>query len=118
MPSSQSTFFDPLNALLEATGRQSEDKVLVGWAAGVNSAWAHAVARPQTVKGLVLLDAGPEGIEWLDMKRALHWTEDQMLQYRQTDMQARIELARLILSIGIPWFVLRSILHRESWMRG
>ncbi|KAK6000562.1 hypothetical protein QM012_003808 [Aureobasidium pullulans] len=52
------------------------------------------------------MDASPDGIEWFDVQRANNWTEQQMLDYRQTDLQGRIGLVQLILGIAIPWGLL------------
>lgn len=89
--------------MLEALGRGNEDIALVGWGGGVDNVVRHAIERPNIVKGLVLLDAAPDGIEWMDAQRANNWTEAEMLRYRSSDLSGRVELAQLILSLGIPW---------------
>ncbi|KAF7551809.1 hypothetical protein G7Z17_g4751 [Cylindrodendrum hubeiense] len=58
---------------------------------------------PHTTKGLVLLDASPDGIEWFDKQRAMNWTEEEMLHYRDIDLASRVELMRMTLVLGVPW---------------
>jgi pimeloyl-ACP methyl ester carboxylesterase len=96
-------YYDYFFPMLEALGRGNEDIALVGWGGGVDNVVRHAIERPDIVKGLVLLDAAPAGIEWMDAQRANNWTEAEMLRYRSSDLSGRVELAQLILSLGIPW---------------
>jgi pimeloyl-ACP methyl ester carboxylesterase len=103
MPASVPTAFDPLDLLLETIGRASEPRVLAAWGAGGDNALPNAVAHPDVVKALVLMDVSPDGIEWFDMQRAMNWTDAQMLRFRQVDLQNRITLTNLILTIGVPW---------------
>lgn len=78
---------------------------MVGWGDGAKYALLHALENPNTTTDLVIMDASPDGIEWLDAQRANGWDEKQMLDYRQQDLQGRIGLCRLILGIAIPWYV-------------
>ena len=80
--------------------------VIVGWGGGAENALLHAIENNKTTKSLVILDASPDGIEWMDAKRKNNWTEDQMLAYRSSDLSARISRTETILGLGIPWYVL------------
>ncbi|USP75121.1 hypothetical protein yc1106_02395 [Curvularia clavata] len=95
--------FDPL---LAAIGRQGEKKVLAGWGGGAENVLKHARQNPTTVEGVVFLDASPNGIEWLDRKRALNLTMKETIDFAKTDMRGRVTLAQIILTLGIPWGLL------------
>jgi pimeloyl-ACP methyl ester carboxylesterase len=103
LPSSRPVSFDVLPYLLESTQRHNEDKILAGWAAGVVTALNNTIHNPATVKGLVMMDVAPDGIEWRDQQRAMNWTNEQTLNFRQTDLKGRVTLAELILGLIIPW---------------
>ena len=103
LPSSLDNWFTYFIPLLEALGQQGEDRVIVAWGAGAENALEHTVEDPARTKALVILDASPEGIEWLDAQRANNWTEKQMLDYRMNDLTGRIFLAETILALGVPW---------------
>jgi pimeloyl-ACP methyl ester carboxylesterase len=103
LPADLAHFFDYFNPLLDAIGRRDEEMVLVGWGAGAENALMHAIENANTTKSLVILDASPDGIEWLDAKRKNDWTDAQMLDYRSSDLNGRISLAKTILGLGIPW---------------
>jgi hypothetical protein len=79
--------------------------VLAGWGSGAENALIHATQNSNTTTSLVLMDASPDGIEWLDAQRKNNWTETQMLNYRSTDLNSRVFLAETILGLGLPWHV-------------
>ena len=87
-------------------GRQNEEMVLVGWGDGAENALMHAIENSNTTKSLVILDASPDGIEWMDAQRANNWTDAQMLAYRSSDLRGRTFLAESILGLAIPWYAL------------
>ena len=103
LPASETDFYAGFLPLLESIGREDEDKVFVGWEGGIEPALSHIGAAPRSSKGLVLFDPGPEGIEWLDLKRTNNWTTEQMLDFRNVDLAGRLSLARIILTLAIPW---------------
>jgi pimeloyl-ACP methyl ester carboxylesterase len=105
LPADLVDYFDYFNPLLDAIGRENEEMVLVGWGGGAKYALMHAIENRNTTTSVVLLDASPDGIEWLDAQRKNNWTETQMLNYRSTDLSGRIFLAETILGLGIPWYV-------------
>lgn len=105
LPSDHVDFFDYFNPLLKALGRENEEMVIAGWGGGAENALMHAIENNGTTKSLVILDASPDGIEWMDAKRKNNWTEDQMLAYRSSDLSGRTSLAETILGLGIPWYV-------------
>lgn len=109
LPSSLDNFYSYFTPLLEALGRQNEPRVLVGWGDGAHNALMHAVEHQDVTHGLILMDSSPDGIEWSDKQRAKNWTDEQMLEYRQTDLRGRIGLVQLILGVAIPWYVPVSI---------
>ena len=94
---------DYLPALLHALGPQErgQRRVLVGWGGGLELAVRHAVADPGATAAVVDMEGGPDGIEWLDAQRVHGWTEGQRLEYRKADIESRISLTELILSIGL-----------------
>ena len=94
---------DYLPALLRALGLQErgQRRVLVGWGGGLELAVRHAVVDPGATAAVVDVEGGPDGIEWLDAQRAHGWTEGQRLEYRKADIDSRISLTKLILSIGL-----------------
>ncbi|ORY15480.1 hypothetical protein BCR34DRAFT_178688 [Clohesyomyces aquaticus] len=92
-----------LNPLVIAVQRQHEDKVLVGWGGGVENVLRNSRLNTGTVKGVVLLDASPNGIEWLDRKRDKNLTTKETLDFAKMDMQGRVTLAQIILALGVPW---------------
>lgn len=94
---------DYLPALLRALGPQErgQRRVLVGWGGGLELAVRHAVADPGATAAVVDVEGGPDGIEWLDAQRVHGWTEGQRLEYRKADIDSRISLTELILSIGL-----------------
>ena len=77
--------------------------MLVGWAGGAEQVVRHAVELTTLTRGLVLLDVSLDGIEWMDERRANNWTEEAMLQRRKVDLAGRVELIKVLLSLGIPW---------------
>lgn len=103
LPSSLDDFYSYFTPLLKALGQRDEPKVLVGWRDGAHNALLHAIEHQNVTNALVLMDSSPDGIEWFDAQRANHWTEKQMLEYRQTDLTSRINLVQLILGVAIPW---------------
>jgi pimeloyl-ACP methyl ester carboxylesterase len=105
LPSSLDNFFDYFNPLLKVLGRDQEDIALVGWGSGAINALMHAIENQNTTKSLAILDASPDGIEWMDAKRKNNWTNSQMLSYRSSDLSSRTSLAETILGLGIPWYV-------------
>lgn len=94
---------DYLPALLRALGPQArgQRRVLVGWGGGLELAVRHAVVDPGATAAVVDVEGGPDGIEWLDAQRVHGWTEGQRLEYRKADIESRISLTELILSIGL-----------------
>ena len=94
---------DYLPALLRALGPQARGKrrVLVGWGGGLELAVRHAVVDPVATAAVVDMEGAPDGIEWLDAQRVHGWTEGQRLEYRKADIDSRISLTELILSIGL-----------------
>jgi pimeloyl-ACP methyl ester carboxylesterase len=105
LPADLDDFFDYFNPLLKAIGRENEEKIIAGWGGGAENALMHAIDANKTTKSLVILDASPDGIEWMDAKRKNNWTEEQMLDYRSTDLSGRTSLTQAILGLGIPWCV-------------
>lgn len=103
LPADLVDYFDYFNPLLDAIGRNNEEMVLAGWGGGAKYALMHAIENRNITTALVLLDASPDGIEWLDAQRKNNWTETQMLNYRSTDLNGRIFLTETILGLGIPW---------------
>lgn len=105
LPASLRDYESYFNPLLGELGLATEPKIVVGWGDGARYALMHALENPNTTTDLVIMDASPDGIEWLDAQRANGWDQKQMLEYRQQDLQGRISLCRLILGIAIPWYV-------------
>jgi len=89
---------------LSVLDRENEPAIYAGWGGGGEDALAHALETPQTTKGLVLVDVYPDGIEWEDMARDKSWNEPQMLAYRKLDLEGRIELVQIILTLGFTWY--------------
>ncbi|KAG9858366.1 hypothetical protein KCU77_g5115, partial [Aureobasidium melanogenum] len=114
LPSSLDDFYSYFTPLLRALGQQDESRVLVGWGDGAHNALMHTLEYSDVTSKLVLMDSSPDGIEWFDAQRAKNWTEKQMLEYRQTDLQGRISLVQLILGIAIPWGLLPIFLPANS----
>jgi len=118
MPASLQDYDSYFTPLLRALRLDTEPKVVVGWGDGARYALKHAWENMNTTTDLVIMDASPDGIEWLDAQRANKWDEKQMLEYRQQDLQGRISLCRLILGLAIPWYVFsqdpRSTEEQES----
>jgi len=85
--------------------------VIAGWGGGAENALMHAIENSNTTRSLVILDASPDGIEWMDARRKNNWTNAQMLAYRSSDLSGRTALAETILGLGILWYVeyLRSL---------
>ncbi|KAF2032078.1 hypothetical protein EK21DRAFT_110290 [Setomelanomma holmii] len=106
-PSSESLkYTSVLQSLLTALGRQEESKIRVGWGGGAENVLVTAQNHPSTVKGVVLLDASPVGIEWTDQQRARNLTMEQTTTLGKLDMQGRVTLTQIILALGIPWSLL------------
>jgi pimeloyl-ACP methyl ester carboxylesterase len=105
LPSDLEDFFEYFNPLLESLGRKDEEMILVGWGGGAENALMHAIANRNTTNVLVIMDASPDGIEWLDAKRKNNWTEAEMMNYRSTDLGGRVFLAETIVGLGLPWYV-------------
>jgi pimeloyl-ACP methyl ester carboxylesterase len=105
LPSDLEDYFGYFYPLLKAIGKENEEIVLVGWGGGAENALMHTIDNPNTTRALVLMDASPDGIEWMDMRRKKNWTETQMLHYRSSDLSGRISQAQTILGLGIPWYV-------------
>ena len=105
LPSGLEDFFGYFDPLLQSLGRKDEEIILAGWGGGAKNALMHAIANSNTTKALVIMDASPDGIEWLDARRKNNWTETEMLNYRSTDLGGRVFLAETILGLGIPWYV-------------
>lgn len=121
LPSNLANFFGYFNPLLIALQKQDEEMAIAGWGGGAKNALMHAVENNNTTKSLVIMDAGPDGIEWFDAQRKNNWTETQMLNYRSADLSSRVFSAETILGLGIPWYVAvcitivyRSIAHNEN----
>ncbi|KAG9514308.1 hypothetical protein KCV07_g8180, partial [Aureobasidium melanogenum] len=114
LPSSLDDFYSYFTPLLRALGQQDEPKILVGWGDGAHNALMHALENVYVTRQLVLMDSSPDGIEWFDAQRANNWTEKQMLEYRQTDLQGRISLVQLILGVAIPWGLLPIFIPANS----
>jgi pimeloyl-ACP methyl ester carboxylesterase len=106
LPSSLDNFYSYLSPLLLALEQQDQPRILIGWGDGATNILMHALENEDTTQGLVFMDSSPDGIEWLDAQRSNDWTQKQMLDYRQTDLQSRISLMRLILAIAIPWYII------------
>ena len=103
LPAKSETYYEYFVPLLKALGRSDEEIVLVGWAGGAEQVVRHAVELTTLTRGLVLLDVSLDGIEWMDERRANNWTEEAMLQRRKVDLAGRVELTKVLLSLGIPW---------------
>ncbi|KAI9798771.1 MAG: hypothetical protein M1833_004601 [Piccolia ochrophora] len=89
--------------LLKVLDRDREPNIIAGMGSGGEDALSHALEMPDTTKGVVIMDTSPDGIEWMDEQRKQNWTEQQMLDFRQTDLQTRIASTQLILSLGFGW---------------
>ena len=105
LPASETDFYTGFAPLVENIGRRDEEKIFVGWEGGIEPALRHIRSAPQGVKALVLFDPAPEGIEWMDMQRRNNWTMQEMLAFRSVDLAGRLNLARVILMLAIPWYV-------------
>jgi pimeloyl-ACP methyl ester carboxylesterase len=104
LPSSESTDLTVVfNSLVHAIQRENETKVLAGWGAGGENVLRHASQNPETVKGVVWLDVSPNGIEWLDAKRARNLTMEDTMTLAKDDLRGRISLMQTILAVGVPW---------------
>lgn len=90
--------------MLHALGRSNEPYVAVGWGSGAEDVLSHALENPTTTKAIVIMDASPDGIEWMDAAHEHGWNEKRMLEFRKQDLEGRISLTRTILSLGIPWY--------------
>lgn len=49
--------------LLEALGKQNEEKIIVGWGGGAYNGLRHCIENPRSIKAFVTLDTAPDGIE-------------------------------------------------------
>lgn len=105
LPSDLEDFFGYFNPLLKAIGKENEEIVLVGWGDGAINALMHTIENSKTTKALVILDASPDGIQWMDAQRMNNWTEAQMLADRSSDLSSGIFLYETILGLAIPWYV-------------
>ena len=106
LPSSETDFYAAFRPLLDSIGQRDAPKVFVGWAGGIGPAIRHAISEGQPTKGLVLLDAAPYGIEWLWHQREKGLTKQEMLEFRTQDLTSRVSLAKIILALAIPWYIL------------
>lgn len=95
--------YNYFSSLLRALDKHNEEIVLIGWGDGAKYSLIHANENPNTTKALVILDASPDGIEWLDEQRKHNWDKKQMLDFRANDLSGRIFLTQIILAIAIPW---------------
>lgn len=91
------------NPLLEAIGRQDEDKVIVSHGGGARTGLVHVNDHPKTTKAFVMLDSAPDGIEWFDEQRKHNWNEEQLQNYKAADLSARATLTEVILTLVISW---------------
>ena len=114
LPSNLLNWFSYFGPLLEALGQEDNDRVMVGWGDGAVNALLHTIEDALHTKALVLLDASPDGIEWFDTQRANSWTQTQMLEYRKNDLAGRITLAKIILALGIPWYVFLALIYTNE----
>jgi len=103
LPASETDFYTGFLPLLQAIDREHEEKIFVGWEGGIAPALNHIISAPQGVRALILFDPSPEGIEWADLRRTNNWTTEQMLEFRGVDLAGRLSLARIILTLAIPW---------------
>ncbi|KAI9846321.1 MAG: hypothetical protein M1837_004174 [Sclerophora amabilis] len=90
-------------SMLKVLGREKEPAIIAGWGGGAEDALSHAIEMPEVTKGLVIMDSSPDGIEWMDIKRNNRWTEEQMLEFRQTDLETRVASTQLLLTLGLTW---------------
>ncbi|KAJ4366318.1 hypothetical protein N0V83_007954 [Neocucurbitaria cava] len=96
--------------LLHALQRETEETVLAGWGAGGENVLRYArQAAPSSsnnnVKGVVLLDVSPTGIEWLDQKRARNLSDEETVAVAKADLDGRAALAQISLAVDLPWYV-------------
>lgn len=95
-----SQYFLPL---LQKLGLGDQSMIYAGWGGGGEDAISHAIEAPKTTAGVVLLDMYPDGIEWEDMARNHSWNEEQMLAYRELDLEGRVIETQIILTLGFTW---------------
>lgn len=103
LPSSLEDDFGYFSSLLKTLNRQDEEVIIAGWGDGAKYGLIHANENPGITKALIILDASPDGIEWLDEQRKHQWNQKQMLAYRANDLSGRISLCQIILTLAIPW---------------
>lgn len=93
-------YFEPL---LEALNRTEEKRILAGWGDGLRNSLKQAISAPNVTEALLVLDAAPDGIEWEDAARFHQWNATELAEYRQNDLEGRIILSQLVLSLGMAW---------------
>lgn len=103
LPASLSNMTGYFYPLIEALGKQNEEKIMVGWGGGAYNALRHINENPSSIRAFVTLDSSPDGIEWYDAQRKNHWNEQQLLDYRKIDLDGRVFLTKVVLAIGITW---------------
>ncbi|KAL8924702.1 MAG: hypothetical protein Q9208_003892 [Pyrenodesmia sp. 3 TL-2023] len=89
--------------LLEQLGKKSEPFIGIGWGSGTEDILAHAVQTPSLVKGIVVMDTYPAGIEWMESARKNDWTNAQLMEERQRVLTAQIRHERHRMMFGISW---------------
>lgn len=112
--SSLHNHYSYFNPLLEALGKQNEERIIVGWGDGAHIGLVQSNENPSATKALVLFDASPDGIEWFDLQRKNNWSEKQTLDYRDIDMAGRIFLTKIILSLAIPWGLMPIFIPKDK----
>jgi hypothetical protein len=92
-----------LPALVEALGKQNENRVYVGWNGGLNLAIEHASNDPEHTTAVIDLDDVPIEIEYLDKQRQSGWNNSQSMNYRSNDLRSKIKRLSTILTLGYAW---------------
>lgn len=81
--------------------------VLAGWGAGTATV-VDAARRPELAArtaAVVLLGASVPDAEFWDLQRRNNWTVDETALAKKQELTARTGLARVILALGVPWYV-------------
>jgi pimeloyl-ACP methyl ester carboxylesterase len=90
--------YDFFPYLLSALNRTNEDRVFVGWGTGNQFAIRHAIANPNTTKGLVMIDPEPMGIDALVQRGPANWTNQHLQLVYGNIMTQKISSVRISLS--------------------
>jgi pimeloyl-ACP methyl ester carboxylesterase len=92
-------FFDPL---VQATGEKTPI-LLVGWGGGAGIIANYTRLFPNKVAGIAFLEVAPPDIEFLYYASKNNLNSDQLRDYRKRELQGRLGLVSIILSLAIPW---------------